>query len=236
MAVGNQNRQSSGKAFTARIKLKDGTAFLDVPEFEIQAKEGTEYVTLTDEKIKEIFGVDAPVRDFSGDLISIDTRVGEYDGNPIHNVTLSLKDSSRNEVYFVQFIANNNLGRGVANRLLNLKAYENVQIGLYAQHNKETKKSYAACAIRQGDSTDTIKYKYDPKTAAEMQPRIFEGKGGKPEKDWTKVDEFLFDQLGGLGNHLKSNRSTKQEAPQSQTQAPAPAPEPAQDDSEKPPF
>lgn len=217
MAVGNQNRQNNGKAYTAKLTLKEGAAFLDVPHFTFQAKNGSEYVTLTNEQLLETFGVEGPIRDVAGDLIALDTRTGEFEGKPIHNVTLSLRDSARGEVYFTQFISNNNLGRSISNSLLNLKAFENVQLGLWGQTNKEAKKTFPACSIRQGGSNDTVKWKFDPKTAPELKPREFEGVGGKLTKDWTKVDDFLFAELAKLGEFLKSNRPSKQES------APAPA-------------
>lgn len=251
MAVGKTNRFPAGKAFTARVSLKDGNEFRPVPEFTFQAKDATgEYNDLTPEQINEAFGVDGPIRDIAGDLIALDTRVGQYDGDPIHNVTLGLRDADRNEVIFTQFVSNNNFGRGIANRLLNLAKRDeagnivsvntaNVQFGLYSQLNKELKKSFAAASIRQGESTDTIKYFYDPKTAPEVQPRLFEGKGGKQEKDYTKVDEFLFAELGKLGEFLKANRSNKQEAPKSAPQSQAapenPTPAPSGETTEEPP-
>ncbi len=243
MAVGKTNSFSGGKTYTARVSLKDGQAFRDKPIFTFQAKGADgEYKDLDAAQIKDAFGVDGPIYDITGDLVALDTRVGEYEGDPIHNVTLGLRDANRNEVIFTQFVSNNNFGRGIANRLLNLKAFENVQFGLYSQLNRETKKSYAAASIRQGDSTETIKYLYDPKVAAEVQPRIFEGKGGKQEKDYTKVDAFLFAELAKLGELLKANRGNKspqptptQEAPKNES-APASEPSPTEPLEEEPPF
>lgn len=256
MAVGNQNRQNNGVAYSAKLTLKEGDAFLDVPHFTFQAKQGTEYVDLSNEQIKETFGVDGPIRDIAGNLIAVDTRPGEYEGKPIHNVTLSLRDPSRNEVYFTQFVSNNNLGRNISNSILNLAAWtdkgevisvvtENVQLGLWGQKNKEKKKTFPACSIRQGTSNDTVKWRFDPKTAPEMKPREYEGKGGVIEKDYTKVDAFLFAELGKLNEFLKANRgsqsqSTPKSAPQSPVAStpvadPTPAPSP-ETDPDGPPF
>lgn len=221
MAIGNRNNSFNGKAYTAKLKLKDGEHFLDVPHFEFQTKVGGEYVTLTDAQIKEAFGVEAPVRDVSGNLVAIDTRIGEFEGEPIHNVTVSLRDPDRNEVYYVQFVSNNNLGRSIANSLLNLQSLDNVQFGLWGQVNKEKRKTYPACSIRQGDSNDTIKWKYDPKTDERFQPRIFKGKRDKDEKDWTAVDEFIFSELAGAGAQLAASRQSNkaQNTPQQESHA-----------------
>lgn len=255
MAVGKTNRFPAGKAFTAKISLKDGETFRPVPEFTFQAKDATgEYNDLTPEQINEAFGVDGPIRDVAGDLVAVDVRPTEFEGKPIHNVTLALRDAERNEIIFTQFVSNNNFGRGIANRVLNLAKRDeagnivsvstaNVQVGLYSQQNRETKKSYGACSIRQGESTDTIKYLYDPKTAPEIQPREYVGEGEKIKKDYTKPDAFLFAELGKLGEFLKANRSNKQEAPKSAPQSEtssAPAadnPPPANEaGDEAPPF
>lgn len=251
MAVGNQNRQNNGVAYTAKLTLKQGDAFLDIPHFTFQSKQGTEYVDLSDDQIKETFGVDAPIRDVSGNLIAVDTRPGDFEGKIIHNVTLSLRDPSRNEVYFTQFVSNNNLGRNITNSILNLAqwndagevvsiASDNVQLGLWGQKNKEKKKTFPACSIRQGTSNDTVKWRFDPKTSPEMKPREFEGKGGVMEKDYTKVDAFLFAELGKLNTFLKANRGQQssapaQEAPKAETPASEPAPTENIDDA-GPPF
>lgn len=238
MPVGNPNRQVQGKAYSAKLVLKEGSVFLDEPYWAFQTKQGNEYIDLTPEQVKELLGADVPVRDIAGDLFSVETRVGEFENKPIHNVTLGLRDAERNEAYFVQFVSNNNLGRNIANRLLNLKAYTNVQLGLWGQFNKERGKTYPACSIRQGDVKDTIKTKYDPKTAPEMQAREFEGVGGKLTKDWTKVDAFLFAELAKLGEVLKATRPAKQQENNASTSAaPAPAPVTAGSNTdEDPPF
>lgn len=237
MAVGKSNKFPANKSYSARLTLKDGADFLPIPEFRFQGKDAAgEYKDLDNEAILQAFGVEAPIREISGDLVAVDTRTGEYDKQPIYNVTLGLRDSSRNEIIFAQFVENNNLGRSVANRLLNLKAFENVQFGLYSQVNRETKKTYAAAALRQGDSTETIKFKYDPKTAPELQPRTFEGVGGKLTKDWTKVDSFLFGELTKLGESLRANRAPAKEAQKPVDETPADAPQAEEEQELKPPF
>jgi hypothetical protein len=115
----------------------------------------------------------------------------------VRSFTLGLQDKDKNEAYFVSVGLGSGVGRGIANSVLNLKAFDNVQLGAYAQVNKETKKSYGAVAVRQGDGNTTVKWKYDPKAPnSELPaPREFVGKGNKIERDCTAQEEFLLAKL-----------------------------------------
>lgn len=224
MALGKQNRVD-GKAFSLKLATKRNGAFLPRPEWEVSFKQADgSYHTYTNEELKGALGVDGPLYDVAGDLIGVETRLGEYEGSPIYNVTLNLRDRDRNEVYFTGFSVGSALGRKLTNAVLNLPAFDNVQVGLYNQVNKETKKAYGAAALRQGDNTATVKGKFDFKADPNLQPREFEGKGGKTEKDWTKVDLFLFEQLKAFAETVKANKPAKTATQEVPTNA-APAPE-----------
>jgi len=208
MALGKSNRVD-GKALSLKLATKRDGAFLPRPEWEVSIKQADgEYKTLNNQELVEAVGVEGPLYDVAGDLIGVDTRVGSYEDSPIYNVSLNLRDKDRNEVYFTGFSVGSILGRKLANSVLNLKAFTNVQVGLYNQQNKETKKVYGAAALRQGDDTATVKGKFDVKTDENMQPRVFEGKGGKQERDYTKVDLFLFEQLKAFGEALRANKAS----------------------------
>lgn len=234
MALGKSNRVD-GKAFSLKLATKRDGAFLEKPEWEVQTKQPNgEYETLSAEALRELTGSDGPCYDVAGNLISIETRIGSYEDSPIYNVTLSLRDPKENQVYFAGFTVGSSLGRKLTNAILNLKAFDNVQVGLYSQLNKETRKVYGAAALRQGNDTATVKGKYDFKTDASLQPRIFEGKGGKPEKDWTKVDLFLFEQLKAFNEIIKGAKAASQSS-----EAPSPEGEddvPQEEGGEKLPF
>jgi len=189
MALGKQNKIIEGKAYSLRHRLKDGNTFVDVGFFEVQEKTGK------DAQGKDVWSPAGRETDVAGDLVRIDTRLGEFEGNPIRSFVLSLRDSEKNEVYFTSFGLGSNLGRNVANSVLNLKAFNNVQFSNYGQLNKETKKTYPALSVRQGDDTTTVKWKYDPKGNELPPPREFVGKGNKTERDYTAQEEFLFEKL-----------------------------------------
>lgn len=209
MAVGKPTSQRTSKSHTAEITSRVAKVWLDIPHFTFTKKVGTEYPEYTAEEIKAAFGVDGPIRDVSGDLVSIGTRLGDYEGKPIHNVTLELVDYERDETVYLKYTVGGDLGRRLANSLLNLTGYINVQIGLYGQANKETKKVYPAVAVRQGGAKETVKGKFDAKTDPHLQPRLFEGQGFKPggklSRDFSAADEFLFGELIKLGDALRAN-------------------------------
>ena len=204
MALGKPNR-ADGKAFSLKLATKRNGAFLPRPEWEVTVKlpDGTYSDPFTNEKLKEEIDVEGPLYDAAGDLVSIDCREGSYEDKPIYNVSLNLRDRARNEVYFAGFSVGSALGRKLANAVLSLTAFDNVQVGLYNQVNKETKKVYGAAALRQGDNPATVKGKYDFKTDPNLQPREFEGVGGKSQKDWSKPDLFLFERLKEFAATIK---------------------------------
>lgn len=213
MALGKINRVD-GKALSLKLATKRDGVFLPKPEWEVSVKQADgEYKTLNNQELIEAVGVEGPLYDVAGDLIGIDTRVGSYEDSPIYNVSLNLRDKDRNEVYFTGFSIGSIMGRKLANAVLNLQAFDNVQVGLYNQQNKETKKVYGNVALRQGNETATVKGKYDFKTDENMQPRLFEGKGGKQEKDWTKVDLFLFEKLKEFGAVVKAAKNAQPSEP-----------------------
>lgn len=216
MALGKQQR-NDGKAYSLKLKLKEGDLFLDCAHFDVQEKQGDAYVTIAKET------------DVSGDLFSLSTRLGDFNGQPIRSFKAGLRDAAKNEAYFVDVSLGSSVGRNLANSLLNLKDFKGVEIGLYGQKNKETRKVYPAVALRQGGNTDTVKWAYDPKTTPELAVREFKGKGGKIEKDYSGAEEFLFAKLTEFGKVVEANRPARQEAPANEDPAPA-ANEPADSD------
>jgi len=200
MALGNHNR-IQGKSYSIKLRLKQGDDFLDNAIFELQKKVGEEYVPFTDEEREALTGSTDPLRDVAGDLVKLDTRQGEYEGSPVYSVTIALQDPVRGEVYYINASLGSSLVRGLANSILNLKAFNNVEIGLYGKKNKETKKIYPTVALRQGGVQDTVKWKYDTKQEGCPLPAVreFVGRGGKTERDYSAQEKFLYEQLKEFG-------------------------------------
>ncbi len=222
MALGKQNK-IEGKAYSLKLKLKDGDKFLEIPQFDVQEKQGDKYVSIARET------------DVAGDLVKVETRVGDYEGQPIRNVTLALKDYEKGEIYYVGFSLGSGLGRGLANSILNLVKHDkdgnvvaanfsNVQIGLYGQKSKKDGKTYGAVAVREGENTETVKWKYDPAAKDSPLPAIreFAGKGGKIEKDPTEQEEFFLAKLNEFAKVVEAavKNAPKASAPKPETAAP----------------
>lgn len=189
MAIGKTNR-TEGKSYSLKLKLKEGEKFLDCARFDIQ------------EKVDGAYKTTGSATDVSGDLFRIETRVGDFNDQPIHSFKVGLRDAEKGEAYFIDVGLGSGLGRGLANSLLNLKAFNGVEIGLYPQTNRETKKVYPAVAVRQGGSDETVKWAYDPKDGVIPAPEEFKARGGKMEKDYTKQELFLLEKLKELGAKL----------------------------------
>lgn len=219
MAYGKQTGSFKGRHITAKYTSKEGATFLDVPYFKLSEKQGDKYPFLTKEQLVELTGKDVFPTEISGDLFEITVREGEYDGAPVRSFKVGLQDGDvRN---YVEFGLGSIVGRGVANAVLNLQGRDNVQFGSYSVFNKAKGKSFAQVSVRQGESTDTVKWKYDPKAANSPFPQVrqFEGKGGKTEYDYTAQEVFLFEKLKEFGANIE-NLPLKAAAP---AKAPAPA-------------
>jgi len=203
MALGKKNGRIEGKAFSLKLKLKEGTTFLETPYFEIQEKQGDKYVVTGKES------------DVSGDLIKVETRVNEYEGAPIRSFKVALRDSQTNEIYFTEFGLGSSVGRGVANSVLNLTDFADVQFGCYVTKNKETQKKYPAVSVRQGNSDKTTGWKFNPKDEGSEMPSVreFAGKGGKTEKDWTAVEEFFLAKLNAFAGVVDAAKAKPASGP-----------------------
>ena len=214
MALGKQNRQFEGKNYSLQFKLKDGEKFVDQGFFQVSEATGEK-----DAKGKNIYKEIGRETDVAGDLVGIMTDSRDTENGVVRSFTLALNDSEKKETYYTKFSLGSNLGRRTANVILNLQAFENVQLSSYSQENTETKKIYPALSVRQGESNVTIKPKFDAKAADSKLPkaRAYEGKGGKTEYDYTSQEVFLLEQLKEFGKVV--SEASKKRVPNT----PAPA-------------
>lgn len=202
MAYGKQSA-FKGRNINAKYTSKEGTTFLEVPYFLLSEKKGDKYPALTADELKELTGKDTHPVEISGDLVELTVRQGEYEGGPVRSFKLVLEDGDiRN---YVEFPLGSIVGRSVANTVLNLKARENVQFGSYSRFDKAKGKSFAQVSVRQGEGSETVKWKYDIKAEDSPLPkgREFQGKGGKIERDFTDQEVFLYNELVKFGETLK---------------------------------
>lgn len=218
MALGKPNRQFEGKSYSLQFKLKDGDKFVDVGYFQISEPTGEK-----DANGKNKYHDIGRETDVSGDLVNIMTDSRDTENGPVRSFTLALNDPDKKETYFTRFGLGSTIGRRTANAILNLQAFENVQLGSYSQQNKETKKVYPALSVRQGKNNATIKPKYDPKAPNSQLPpaREYEGKGGKKEYDYTAQEVFLFEKLKEFAKVVQEAAKTRRaNSPASQQSAP----------------
>ena len=239
MAYGKQNSGFNGRSISAKYTSKDGTEFLEVPIFKLSEKQGDKYPELTPEQLKALTGAETHPTEISGNLIDITVREGEYEGSPVRSFKLVLQDGDTRN--YVDFGLGSMNGRTAANLVLNLKAFEDVQISSWSSFDKAKNKSFSKISVRQGSSTETIKWKYDGKTEGcpLPAPREFAGKGGKTERDFTEQEIFFYQELEKFAEVVKAaaKNAPKNEQKQavnetSTTEAPAPT----EDHSEDPPF
>lgn len=210
--LGKKNR-IDGKAYSLKLQLKDGTEFLECARFKVEEKKA-------DGKFgpaKDAGGHDLYVTDVSGDLFRITTRVFEHDQGPIRSFNVGFRDSENNEAYFTDIGLGNGVGRSLANSILNLKSFDNVELGLYVQ--KKEDKTYPAGSVRQGGKTETVKWAYTPATGLPLHEEL-KGRGGKLEKDFTNQEVFLFDKLAEFGKTLEKTSAATSTKPTSES-APA---------------
>jgi hypothetical protein len=187
MALGKQQRKNNLKAFSLKIKLKNGDKFLEKPVFEVkQRKEDGKYELLP-ETHSEV----------SGNLIGVEAKEYVYKNNPIRSFTLTLQD--KEDIYFVN-VPFNTIGRNLANALLALKDFSDVSIGLYSTKPKvEGGKSYPAASLRQDGEIVRWKFEQDKLEAPDVT--TFKG---QTMRDFTKQEQFFMAQLNELNKVIKS--------------------------------
>lgn len=217
MALGKPNRSFEGKNYSLQFKLKDGDKFVDQGFFQVSESTGEKNA-----QGKTIYKDTGRETDVSGNLVNILTDSRDTENGTVRSFTLLLNDPEKKENYYTRFGLGSNLGRRTANAILNLQGFENVQLSSYSQQNQETKKIYPALSVRQGDSSATIKPKYDVKDANSEIPKAREyvGKGGKTEYDYTQQEVFLLQKLTEFGKVV--SEAAKKHTPTSKSvEAPA---------------
>ncbi len=191
MAFGTNNKSGGNnlKAFAFKILIKDRPA----PEFEVKQRGADGKFT--------VLKTDAPVTTVRGNLIGLEVKSFDYQGDPIRSVNVTLQDGE--EIDFVT-IPTNFVGRSIMNSLTNLQAFENVSISLYNSKPKAgTDKVYASASLRQND--ELVKWKYSLTDLPAPDSVIFKG---KKQSDYSKQDSFLLNEIAALGEKIKNSPHT----------------------------
>ena len=209
MAIGKSQR-SDLVAYSFKIKTKD----LPKPVFEIKKRAGDKW---------EPFGTDDTV---SGNIIGIEPKSFKHEGKEIKSISVTLQD--KGEIYFVT-IPYTSLGRGLMNSLLNLKAFNAVEIGLYQTKPREGQtKTYPAVSLRQGG--EIVKWKFEQKDIPAPVEVKFKG---EIQRDFTAAEEFFSTHLVEFAKSIKRSAPVQpnENVSEGATKAAAPAAQEIDDDS-----
>jgi hypothetical protein len=176
MGLGKPNR-SDLKAFSLKIKTKD----LPKPEFvELPDRENT----------------------VSGTLIGVEPKETKWENKLIKSVNVTLTDGD--QIFFVT-IPYSNLGRSLMNAILNLKSFDDVEIGLYQTKPKtDGGKTYPAASLRQAG--EIVRWRFENKDLPAPEEIIFKG---EKMRDYTKMETFFAAQLKELNNVVKAKAPAK---------------------------
>lgn len=231
MALGKKNR-FEGKNYSIKLKLKDGDNFLEQPILEVQEKQGDKYVTVAKET------------EVSGDLFSLKAEANETEKfGTIRSYTLGLRDVEKNEAYYIQIGLGSNIGRGLANSILSLKAFNNVSISTYTQTAKagpSKGKKFGQAGLRQND--EIVRWKFEK---AQIPAVVKVTVGKKEASDDTEQQEFFLNHLKEFALVVEANKNNLPKgkvatsAPENHEEAPvtdAQAPQGEQLDEESLPF
>lgn len=225
MAFGSGSRSFGPNAvlYSFKIKTKD----LPAPVFEV-SKKGA------DGKYAPLEGKAKTASRVSGNLTSASPKEHEHNGETIKSVNLTLQDG--NDVYFVG-VGYTFLGRNLMNSLLSLKAFDDIEIGLYQSKPKPgapIQKGFPSVALRQHN--ELVKGLYDPKKDLPPIPKVT--LKGKQVSDTGAIDAFFEEKIK---TWCKVVNAAAAKAAAAQPAEPAaaedtPAGETADDDPTSPPF
>ena len=210
MGLGKPQRKDL-KAYSLKIKTKD----LPKPEFVVSERQGDKFVELLDREYS-----------VSGNLIGVEpkeTKItsGQHAGKTIKSVNVTLTDGD--QIFFVT-VPWSNLGRGLMNSLLSLKAFNDVEIGLYQTKPKtDGGKTYPATSLRQAG--EIVRWRFTQEELPKPEEIIFKG---EKMRNFEEQEKFLAAQLVELNKIIKATAPVKPN--EKVADAAVPAPEDVKDD------
>lgn len=196
MAFGNGSRSFGSDSILYSFKIK--TKNLPAPHFEVYKKIGDKYEKLAETATR-----------VSGNLIAAAPKENSFEGKTIKSVNLTLQDGK--DIYFVN-VGYTFLGRNLFNALLNLKAYDQVEIGLYQSKPKPgatDTRGFASVSLRQGDGNEIVRGKFDYKTELPATKKI--RVNGQDQTDTYDLDCFFEEKMKAWCKDV--NAASKKSAP-----------------------
>lgn len=186
MGLGKPQRKDL-KAFSLKIKTKD----LPKPEFVVSERQGDKFVELPDREYS-----------VSGTLIGVEPKETKWENKTIKSVNVTLTDGD--QIFFVT-VPYSNLGRGLMNSLLSLKAFNDVEIGLYQTKPKvDGGKTYPATSLRQAG--EIVRWRYSLEELPKPEEIVFKG---EKMRNFEEQEKFLATQLVELNKVIKATTPVK---------------------------
>ena len=175
MAYGNKSNHGLETLYSFRLVTKQGVT----PHFSVSKKD----------KETGKWNNDVDKCSFiEGRLDSVFHREWEYEGDPMHTVTLYLVD---NEERYKVDLTLTILVRGLLNSLMNIDKNKAIHMSVYEVEGDDHKKR-ARIALRQND--ELVSWKYSREELPE--PKEYRDEKGKLiKRDWTKSNDFILEKL-----------------------------------------
>lgn len=191
------SNKTNNKVYFLKITTKDKDKKSVAPHFAVSEKVGDKW-----EVTKE-------VKDVSGNLTGVTIEKKTWEEQEYDVIKFALEDTDTQETYVLD-LRQNLLARSIFNSFLNLKTFNNIEVGLYT---KKGEGSYPAVSVKQNGERVSWAYELD------QLPKIEKVKVGKKEVvDSTELDEFFINKLKELGARVKNG--PKAETPKAEA-APA---------------
>lgn len=204
------NKSNNNKVYFLKVTTKDAEKKNVAPHFAVS------------EKVGDKWEVTSQVKDVSGNLTGVTIEKKTWEEQEYDVIKLALEDPATQETYVLD-LRQNLLARSIFNSFLNLKTFENIEVGLYT---KKGEGAYPAVSVKQNGERVSWAYELD------QLPKIAKVKVGKKEVvDSTELDEFYIEKLKELAVRVKSGPSAPAEsapakkAPKSKAAAKPAAPE-----------
>lgn len=185
------NKSNNNKVYFLKITTKDKDKKNVAPHFAVSEKVGDKW-----EVTKE-------VKDVSGNLTGVTIEKKIWEEQEYDVIKLALEDTETQETYVLD-LRQNLLSRSIFNSFLNLKTFDNVEVGLYT---KKGEGAYPAVSVKQNGERVSWAYELD------KLPKIEKVKVGKKEiVDSSELDEFYIEKLKELAARVKTGAKSESES------------------------
>lgn len=177
MALKNgRNELSNVPLIYLSPRAKDKAGNKVAPHFEISRKNEAGKIERTDETCTDV----------DGDLVRVQFKEREWQGQMMKHVVFYLRDPVANEMYHLD-LTYRIATRALFNAIISLESPKGLSIGIW-----ENKRGYDCLSLRQHN--ELVPWKYDGRKGEIPEPVTVKFKG-KEMRDFTATDEFFENEL-----------------------------------------